>query len=369
MLFYVYLGYPVCLWILSRLIPKKVQKAAGEPLVSILIAAYNEQEHIGQTIVNKLELDYPQDKLEVIVVSDDSTDDTDRIVKSFHTRNVKLLRQKPRAGKTSALNMAVPRASGDILVFSDANSIYAPDALRHIVANFHDPRVGYVTGRMIYANPGETPVGEGISAYMKYENFLRSCESQLGSLVGVDGGIDAMRRSIYSELNPDQLPDFVQPFKVTEKGYRVVYEPEALLRESSLSASDDEYRMRIRVSLRALHGLKDMSQLLWGSSGFLFAWQVWSHKVLRYLCFLFLLGAYIANTFLWPESVFYKSVLGLQTACYMGAFLSLLLERKNHKVNVLYLFHYFVVLNVAAGHAFIKFLAGRKQVLWTPRKG
>ena len=151
--------------------------------------------------------------------------------------------------------MAVPLASGEIIVFSDANSLYAPDALRRLLANFADEEVGYVTGRMIYANPDGAPIGEGCSAYMKYENALRLIETRLGSIVGVDGGIDAVRKVLYRPMNAEQLPDFVLPLKVVEQGYRVVYEPEALLWESSLNEAADEYRMRVRVSLRAFWAL------------------------------------------------------------------------------------------------------------------
>lgn len=369
MIFYVYVGYPVFAWVLARLVHRHIDKAAYEPTVTIIISAYNEEDHIGQTIANKLQLDYPANKLEIIVISDESTDTTDDVIQSFNGGNVKYVLQKPRAGKTSAINTAVPMANGEIILFSDANSIYAPDALRHIVANFNDPQVGYVTGKMVYAHPDGTPCGDGCSAYMKYENLLRSLETKIDSVVGVDGGIDAMRKSIYSKLNPDQLPDFVQPLKVKEQGYRVVYEPEAILQESSLAASADEYRMRVRVALRALWALKDMRQLLWGKSGFLFAWQLWSHKMLRYLCFIFLLGAYIINMILWSESFLYKTSLVAQTACYLGAFISILLESKNYQVKILYFLHYFVLLNVASGHAFVKFILGKKQIVWVPRKG
>lgn len=369
MIFYAYIGYPIFVFLLAKIFRKSVNKQAYEPTVTILIAAFNEQENIGQTIENKLQLDYPKEKLEIIVISDESTDQTDKIVKRFGEQRVRLLRQTPRAGKTSALNMAVPLANGEILIFSDANSIYDSKALKHIVANFYDPKVGYVTGKMIYTNPDGTTIGDGCSAYMKYENFLRRMETNIGSVVGVDGGIDAMRKRIYSKLNPDQLPDFVQPLKVTEQGYRVVYEPTAVLEERSLSISDDEYRMRVRVSLRALWAIKDMKQLLWGKAGLLFALQLWSHKVLRYLCFIFLIGAYFTNILLWSEMFFYKGTLILQTFCYVGAVYSFYMEKKNQQVKFAYFFHYFALLNIAAGHAFLKFLLGRKQVIWTPRKG
>ncbi|MBW2608020.1 MAG: glycosyltransferase, partial [Deltaproteobacteria bacterium] len=193
MIFYVYAGYPLFIGLIALLKNKKVDKKDYEPNVTILIAAYNEADNIEATIKNKLVLDYPKDKLEIIVISDGSTDGTDEIVKKYHLQGVKLLRQEPRAGKTSALNRAVPDATGEILVFSDANSIYAPDSLRKLMQNFHDSEVGYATGKMVYTNPEGSTTGDGCTAYMKYEYFLRRVETKAGSIVGVDGGIDAVR--------------------------------------------------------------------------------------------------------------------------------------------------------------------------------
>jgi cellulose synthase/poly-beta-1,6-N-acetylglucosamine synthase-like glycosyltransferase len=369
LVFYVYAGYPLVAALLGRVKSRPVRKATCEPMVTIVIAAFNEEEAIGATIENKLALDYPREKLEILVISDGSTDRTDAIVGSFAERNVRLLRQEPRAGKTSALNMAVPQARGEIIVFSDANSIYAPDALRKLVANFSDPEVGYVTGRMIYANPDGTTIGEGCSAYMRYENWLRETETRLGSVVGVDGGIDAMRKGIYCPMNPDQLPDFVQPLKVVEQGYRVVYEPEALLWESSLKEAGDEYRMRVRVSLRAFWALFDMRKLLTTWRDPLFAWQLWSHKVLRYLCFLFLIVAYAANLALLGKGWGYLTLFLAQNIAYTLAIAMPFMERLGGGCRLSTFARYFFLLNLAAGHAFLKFVLGKKQVIWTPRKG
>lgn len=170
-------------------------------------------------------------------------------------------------------------------------------------------------------------------------------------------------------MNPDQLPDFVLPLKVVQQGYRVVYEPEAILKESSLSAARDEYKMRVRVALRALWALSDMRHLLTFKKSRLFAWQLWSHKVLRYLCFIFLVFAYFSNLALWPESAFYKFFFILQTMAYLGAALSPVLEKKGFHSRLLYLLSYFALLNLASAHAFIKFLLRQKTVTWTPRKG
>ena len=369
MIFYIYLGYPVLVVLGGLIRNKRIKKGDYQPHVTLLIAAYNEEDSINATIKNKLELDYPKDKLEIIVVSDGSTDGTDAILRKYKQQGVKLLRQEPRAGKTVALNMAVPNAKGEILVFSDANSLYASDALRHLVQNFHDEEVGYVTGKMIYLNPNGFPIGDGCTAYMKYENFLRSLETKLGSIVGVDGGIDAIRKKLYQPMNLDQLPDFVLPLKVVEQGYRVVYEPKATLRESALNSSIDEYRMRVRVSLRALWALKDMRVLLDIRRYKLFSWQLFSHKILRYNCFFFLIGLYLSNLFLWSYSTPYKIFLLAQNFFYLCAFIALFLQKQGKDVGILYLPYFFSLINVASSHAFAKFILRKKQTIWAPRTG
>lgn len=369
MVVYIYLGYPVLVTLMASIKRRHIQRPNLEPTVSIIISAYNEEAHIGKTIENKLLQDYPEEKIEIIVVSDGSTDGTDEIVQRYADQGARLIRQEPRSGKTAALNRAVLEAGGEIVVFSDANSMWEQDAIAKLVSNFSEPSIGYVTGKMIYTDPDGTVVGDGCSAYMKYENFLRMQESRVGSVVGVDGGVDAVRRTLYQAMSSDQLPDFVLPLRVVEQGYRVVYEPEAVLKESALKSSSDEYRMRVRVSLRAFWALWDLRTLLdfrkWG----VFAWQLWSHKVLRYLCFVFLIGAYLGNLFLWGVNPAYKACFIAQNACYLGALFSPSLESRGYGSMLLRFVHYFALLQAAATHAFARFLLGHKQILWTPRKG
>jgi len=366
---YVYFIYPVIALALARVLERRVNKGRITPRVSIVIAAFNEEPHIGATIENKLRLDYPKDRVEIIVVSDGSTDATDEIAKGYAERGVCLIRQEKRQGKTAALNMAVPEATGEIIVFSDANSLYAPGALRELVSNFADPTVGYATGKMVYVNKDGSVIGGGCSAYMKYENWLRSLETSIGSVVGVDGGIDAVRKSLYSAMRPDQIPDFVLPLKVVEKGYRVVYDPEAFLNESSLSASSDEYRMRVRVSLRSLHALWDMRGLLNPLRHGLFSWQLLSHKVLRYGVFAFLGAMYILNLALSGEGL-YMAIFVMQNVFYASALAGLYIEKNGGKnVRLFYIPFYFCVINIAAAHAFWKFIHNEKQAVWVPRKG
>jgi len=366
---YVYVGYPMAVFLLAKVYRRRVRTGPCEPTVSILIAAYNEEACIARTIENKLSLQYPEDKIEIIVVSDGSTDRTEEIVRRYASRGVKLLRQVPRQGKTAAFNQVVIRATGEVLVFSDANSMYERDALRRLVENFHDPKVGYVTGKLIYATPQGATIGDGCSAYMKYENFLRLHETQLGSIVGVDGGIDAIRRSLYRTMKPDQIPDFILPLRVVEQGSRVVYEPRAIVKEEAHTSSEGEYRMRVRVSLRSLWALKDMKLLLNVARYGVFSWQLLSHKVLRYQAFLMLMLMYVVNAALWSAGPFYRAIFVLQTVAYALGYVGYRLDRNGQPSSYLTLPYYFALINVAAGHAFFKFLTGRKQVMWIPRAG
>jgi glycosyltransferase involved in cell wall biosynthesis len=355
--------------VLSFFSNKKIEKADFTPTVSILISAYNEAQSISKTLENKLALVYPKEKLEIIVISDGSTDKTDEIVKRFEPSGVKLIRQDPRAGKTAALNLGVTHATGEIIVFCDANSIYGEKALMHLAKNFNDPGVGYVTGKMIYIRPDDARTGDGCSTYMKYENFLRLIETRTGSIVGVDGGIDATRKKFYKKMTPDQLPDFVLPLKIIEQGYRVVYEPDAVLEEPLLTGSKDEYNMRVRVALRSLWTLWDMRHMLFFKYNKRFAWQLWSHKLIRYLSFVFLITAYFSNMLVWSSGIFFKVFFILQNLCYLASIIAPYLKNKGRLSNVLYLAHYFVLLHLASAHALVKFFLGKKQTIWTPRKG
>lgn len=367
MLFYIYFGYPTLVLLLSSIRPKQVKKGFYQPKVTILIAAFNEESHIEATIKNKLELSYPKEAIEIIVISDASTDNTDDIVKKYVNEGVRLLRQEPRSGKTAALNLGVQRAAGEILVFSDANSIYEHNALAFLVRNFNDPEIGYVTGKMVYTNPDGTVIGDGCSAYMKYENYLRKLETKVGSIVGVDGGVDAVRKSLYQPMNPEQLPDFVLPLRVIEQGYRVVYEPMAILREPALQSSKDEYKMRVRVSLRALWALYDMKHLLNIKRYTVFSLELFSHKYLRYMAFIFLISLYVSNIALLGENNYFKILFVVQNLFYLAVLLSFTLERLGWSSRILYVPYYFTLINLASAHAFIKFITGQKQVIWTPR--
>jgi cellulose synthase/poly-beta-1,6-N-acetylglucosamine synthase-like glycosyltransferase len=362
---YVYLGYPLTLLVLPRQ-RSRTQAATALPRVTVLIAAHNEAPHIVSTVENKLAQDYPPELLDVIVVSDGSIDGTDDLVKAIGGRRVTLLRQEPRQGKTLALNRGVEAARGDILVFSDANSEYETQTVRRLVAAFDDPSVGYATGQLIYQDPGETAVGGGSGMYMRYENWLRKLETRAGSVVGVNGGVDAVRRRLYQPMRADHLPDFILPLRVVEQGYRAVYCDEAVAREASLGQQADEYRMRVRVSLRALHGLSDMRSLLRPRYG-RFAFQLLVHKLLRYLVVVPLAVAFAANLALAARPV-YGALFALQAACYLLALVGWI-SRGRIRFKPIFVPFYFCLLNIAAATALVRFLRGERQVLWTPRRG
>ena len=373
-LVYVYAGYPLLAGILGRILRRSVEASssgANLPTVTVLIAAYNEAGSIVETVRNKLEQDYPFELLDIIVISDESDDGTDDLVREIGDPRVRLIRQEPRRGKTAGLNLAMPEASGEIIVFSDANSLYGKDTIRNLVSSMADPEVGYVTGRMVYRAPDGSLTGEGCSAFMRYENKLREYETRLGSIVGVDGGVDAMRRAIYRPMRADQLPDFVQPLTVREQGYRVVYQEKALLYEDALASADDEYRMRVRVGLRAFHALKDKAALLNPFRFGLFAWQLFSHKVLRYLAFLFQVAALAANAVLVLDpasSLFWSLILVGQVLFYALAISGHVKNRQGLSPNwIVGMIYYLCVVNLASAHAFGKFLLGKKQTTWKPR--
>ena len=366
---YIYVGYPILLKFLPKRVSAQVSAENISPAITVIIPAFNEAASIESTIKNKLEQNYPAELIQVIVISDESEDGTDEIVNQIAQSDcrVSLVRQSPRQGKTAGLNLAIPQAKGEIIIFSDANSHYHPDAIQQLVNSFKDETVGYVTGKMVYVNTDGSLIGDGCSAYMKYENHIRSLETQTASVVGVDGGIDAIRKTLYQPMNADQLPDFVLPLKVITQGKRVVYCEKALLNEESLSSAQTEFRMRVRVSLRAYWAMYDMKHLFNPSKYGLFTLQLISHKLLRYLAFIPLIMAFVANGLITGDNLFYSTTFLLQIIFYgAAAFVALNDGTKN---KFLGLAHYFCLINIASAMAFFKFVKGEKIVLWKPRVG
>ena len=289
LLFYVYAGYPLLLALIGLFIRRSCVEAGYTPRISVLIAAYNEEEAIERKIQQTLALEYPHEKLEVLVLSDCSTDRTDEIVKAFPDSRVRLVRMPERRGKTFAQNVGVKQATGEVIIFSDATAIYHPKALLYLACNYQDASVGAVSGRYQYFDPGEqSPTGLGSVAFWNYENLIKKMQSSIRTITGCCGCIYSVRKEAYTELPADIISDLVQPLQAIEKGYRVVFEDRALAYEETTQSTSEEFSMRVRVVTRAMRGLLSVSDLL---KPWKFAWtafQLWSHKIMRWMVPLFL---------------------------------------------------------------------------------
>lgn len=362
-------GYPLLLRIRRRLAGRPAESVPALPSVTIVVAAFNEAHVIGQCLENKLALDYPPDLVQILVVSDASTDGTDRIVEQFASRGVTLLRQPARRGKTAALNLARAHATGSLVVFSDANSIYHEQALQAIARAFADRSVGYATGTLVYLSDDGTAVSSNCGTYMRYENHIRLLETAQGSVVGVNGGLDAVRRELWQPMAEHDLPDLVLPLLVVADGHRVVYVPGARYGEVGLQRGADEYRMRVRVALRAMWALFDYRRLLWPSRVGFFAVQVFSHKVLRYLLGVLALGMLVSSAVLAASSWLFLVLLLAQLTFYALALGGLTLGYSKGGTPLLAFPAYFVLVNTAFVHALVLFLAGRRKAIWAPRLG
>lgn len=363
---YTYLGYPVLVWLMSRFREHAIKRGAIEPTVSIVITAYNEERHLRDKLQNTLTLDYPAGKTEIIVASDCSSDKTDEIVREFASSGVRLLRQPERLGKTAAQNEAVRLAQGDVILFSDATTLYQEDVLRNIVPNFADASVGCVAGRLIYVDPTESDVGQGAKSYWGYESFLKRHESRACSLIGASGCLYAVRRSAYVPLYNEACSDFIIATKMVEQGLRTVYEPAAVCTEETNSRPDKEMRMRVRVITQTYNDLwRHRSMLNPFKAGF-YAVQLVSHKVLRYLVPVLLIVLLVSSIVLAQTSIFYAVISGVQVLFFLTAALSGVLEHFGFSIRLLALPRYFVLTNLAAVLAFYEFLSGNRYAYWEP---
>ena len=365
-LLYTYIGYAFLVVLMSKIAGRKVNAAAYTPKVSFIITAYNEERDLRSKLENTLSLDYPKDKLEIIVASDCSSDSTDEIVRSFESKGVRLHRQPKRLGKTAAQNAAVELAKGEVILFSDATTLYRPDVLKVIAPDFADPSVGCVAGQLIYLDSNQSGVGRGAVSYWNYEVFLKKHESSACSLIGVSGCLYAVRRSAYTPLEESACSDFIIATKMIEQGLRTVYEPGAICTEETNSKAHQELRMRVRVITQTYNDLwRHRSMMNPFRSGF-YAVQLFSHKVLRYLVPVMLVVLFCASALLARNSTFFAVVLGAQVICYALAGAGWLIERAGLRAGPLALPYYFVLVNLAAVIAFYHFLRGERYGHWEP---
>ena len=362
-LFYVYVGYPALLALIGAFVHREKPEPDYEPTLSVLIAAYNEQANIGRKIEQTLALDYPADKIEILVLSDGSSDRTDEIVRNYPDPRVRLVRIPERHGKTHAQNEGVRAAKGEVLIFSDATTVYHPMALRYLASNYRDPKVGAASGRYQYFDAeGKSPTGLGTVAFWNYENLIKTMQSRIKTISGCCGCIYSVRRKAYTDLPDDIISDLVQPLWVIQKGYRVAFEDRALAYEETTKGTKEEFRMRVRVVTRGMNGILSVSDLLlpWK-----YGWvsiQLLSHKVLRWLVSVFLILLFLSSAALYQHPLF-RALLLLQMVFYLAAMLSMVFPL-HQRWKLLGIPLYFCTLNAAALCSMVELARGRKYVTW-----
>ena len=367
-LLYVYVLYPVLIRVLAACFGRAVVGDDRQPAVTIIVTAYNEEISIRTKLDNLAELNYPSERFKVLVVSDASSDATEQIAATYDPRRVRVLRIEGRLGKTACQNAASAAASSEILVFTDATTRVDPDAVKHLVARFADPSVGCVAGCLAYVSESDSMTGRGGRTYWSYELGLRAAESALGSLIGVSGCLYAVRKSAYRPIDPALISDFVVAMKMREQDLRTVLAPDAACFETTLDRGNEELSMRVRVAIRSLNALFRERRFLNPIKFGAFAWQLWSHKALRYASPLFWLGAYVSNVLLVREAPYplYLLLLLGQSAVLAAAGIGFVLQGRRQELGVFGKPYYFFLTNLAALIAILRYARGERMVTWKP---
>lgn len=358
-----YFIFPAFTFVFALFVKKPINRKEIYPAVSLIIAAYNEKKVIAEKINNSFALDYPEDKLEIIIVSDGSTDETPNIVNSYKDRGVISLHDPPRKGKTAALNRAVDCATGEIIVFSDANSMYDPKAIKMLVRNFNDSTVGGVTGRKSIVQSMDRESSRGDSLFWKFESTIKVRQSRINSITTGDGEIFAIRRNLYIKI-PEYVinDDTAITFNIIKKDLRVVYEPYAISREEASIVIKDDFNVKARMVCGGYQTLALYWDMLFPPKNF-FAFQFIVHKVLRWAMPLLLISLYSCNIFLLYG--FFLWFLFLQSIFYFSALSGLFLKKSGYNLGVIYWPYYYCTMNVAAVIGLFHFLTGKSGVkIW-----
>lgn len=368
-LVYVYAGFPVLLGLISPLYRKKhALDESFEPSVTLIISAYNEESVIIEKLKNSTALNYPHDKLDILVVSDCSDDETDNLVLCFNDPRIRLLRMEARKGKTCGLNAALEHLQSELVLFSDANALYDPQAVRKMVRHFADAQVGYVVGHARYTDAA-TAAAKSENLYWNFEVQLKKWESDVHSVVGGDGAIYMIRRDLYKPLEATDINDFVNPLQIVAAGYRGIFDPQAFCTEAPASDFEKEFGRKVRIVNRSFNGFLRVRQLLNPLQYGMFSWLLFSHKVLRWFS-PFLLFVHFSVSLLLPLD----GKFGLLGICSLGgyslliglSFLGLFNELHGGKIFASTKFFYYVILmNVASAFGVLSRLQGQRIVTWS----
>ncbi|MEI6789039.1 MAG: glycosyltransferase family 2 protein [bacterium] len=366
---YVYIGYPFIIWLLSRFRPEPSPPPTENwPTVSLVITAFNEEHVIEEKLRNALSLGYPRGKLEIIVVSDGSTDRTNDIATEFQSRGVHLIRLGVQQGKTAAQNIAVAQAMGDIVVFSDANALYEPDALQWLIWHFSQEDIGCVEGRRVDFTPQKSGTAHPELAYRDLESHIKTWESRVLSCTGATGPIYAVRRALYIPLDPAMISDLMEPLLIMCHHHkRHIFEPCAISREAILPELKNEFIRKERIMTRCLTSLRMAPWVFNPFRNGWFAIQIISHRLLRWLVPVFALTAFTANVFLLYHP-FYRMTLLLQVSFILVSTIGAMLDRLNIGPAILRMPHYFFTANLAALTALGNCLQGKNVLTWRPQR-
>jgi len=364
-IFYAYIGYPLLLKGLSIYRSRSVVKKPISPNVSLIIAAYNEENKIQDKLENTLQLDYPSGNLEIIIASDCSKDRTDEIVKTYSSKGVKLVRAPERMGKEHAQKLAVETAQGEILVFSDVGTVLKPDALQKIVANFADPSVGCVSSvDKILTHTGEV---SGENFYVKYEMFLRRLESEVNSLVGLSGSFFAARREVCRDWKADLQSDFNTLLNSIRMGLRGVSDPEAVGYYRNVKSHKKEFERKVRTVVRGISVFMRAKTMIDPRKYGFFAFQLLSHKLCRWLVPFWLITALATSFVLALFDRFYAVVLLVQICFYMMAAIGMTSGRLSSSL-LFKIPSFFVLVNLSVLFAWIQYWRGERLLSWEPSR-
>lgn len=364
-IFYTYAGYPILLIILTKpkisnsLSDHYVNYSTPLPSVALIIAAYNEEKILERKIHNSLEIDYPQEKFNIILITDGSDDGSNDIVSQYP--QIKLLYEPQRKGKLAAMNRAVGYTRSEIIVFSDANALLNPESVKRLISHYSDAKIGGVAGEKKIQAGDSIAGGEG--AYWRYESYLKKLDAKLYSVVGAAGELFSIRTSLYVPLNENIiLDDFVQSLLLCKRGYRVQYEPGAFaIEQSSLSIADERER-KIRISAGGFQAIGILKALLNIFRYRTLSFQYISHRVLRWtLCPLSLFLAFMASAYLiiYTEHWLYRVAFAVQVLFYLAA-----VAGSSSRWRIFYLPFYFCFMNYCAFAGLIRFARGRQQATW-----
>lgn len=358
---YSYLIYPSLLPVLSRIIKRDWLKQGISPSVSVIISAYNEEAVIDQKVRNALALDYPEERLEIIVSSDGSTDRTNEIVSAIKDPRLTLFAFPEREGKTACLNKSVPKAKGEIVLFTDANSMFPSDVLLKLVRNFADQDIGLVTGWTKYHKAGGSEDATGL--YAKFEKWSKVHESLVSSCVGADGAVFAVKKGLYRPLQDWDINDFVIPLDVIRQDKRVVLDLDVFCYEEASEGAGKEYNRQVRITTRTLGAIRRNMDLLnpleYGSFSFL----IFSHKVMRFLGPFFILGAFLSNLFILDRGIFFLGCFAFQSLILIWSLLSLLLRLEGKVSGIL---KFLLATFTAQAAGWVRMLIGVKDTTWRP---